>query len=115
MVTSPRASERGFPTLPPVYDFENDTDALRFIWSQMQLLSAGKMNITGEVTFTVSATTTTVLDARVGKDSVILFMPLSETAAGELGYWVSSQGKQTFTVTHGFDTRTRTFRYVILG
>jgi len=41
----------------------------------------GKLYCTGEVTLTADAVTTVVTDHRVGNESVILFMPLTENAA----------------------------------
>ena len=115
MATSPRASARGFPGLPPLHDYKNLEDALRALWSVARLLLRGKTNNTGDVTLTVSAATTVVTDERAGNESFIHFMPLDANAAGELGFYVSSQGKQTFTITHAVDSRTRKFRYVVIG
>ena len=78
----------------------------------------GKMNVTGEVTLTNSATSTVVTDIRVGAESLIVFMPITADAATELaagGMYVSSQGKQTYTITHANDTTTRTFRVGIFA
>ena len=78
----------------------------------------GKMNVTGQVTLTNSATSTVVTDIRVGAESLIVFMPITADAATELaagGMYVSSQGKQTFTVTHASTTTTRTFRFAIFA
>lgn len=78
----------------------------------------GKMNVTGEVTLTNSVTSTVVFDIRVGAESLIVFQPITADAATELaagGMYVSSQGKQTFTVTHANDTTLRTFRYAVFA
>lgn len=78
----------------------------------------GKMNVTGEVTLTNSATSTVVTDVRVGAESLIVFMPITAGAATELaagGMYVSSQGKQTFTVTHANNSTTRTFRFAVFA
>lgn len=78
----------------------------------------GKMNVTGEVTLTNSATSTVVTDIRVGANSLIVFQPITADAATELaagGMYVSSQGKQTFTVTHANDTTVRTFRFAVFA
>lgn len=78
----------------------------------------GKMNVTGEVTLTNSATSTVVTDIRVGAESLIVFMPITADAATELaagGMYVSSQGKQTYTITHASNTTTRTFRVGIFA
>jgi hypothetical protein len=46
-----------------------------------------------------------------------LFMPTTANAAAELAtMFVSSRGKQTFTITHANNGQTdRTFKYVVIG
>lgn len=78
----------------------------------------GKLNATGSVTLTNSATSTAVTDYRVGPDTVILFMPTTSAGATELaagGMYVSTRAKFTFTITHSSDTTTRSFDYVVIG
>ena len=79
----------------------------------------GKTNNRGTFTLTASTTTTAAIDARCGANSVVLFMPTTANAAAEIGagtIYVSSTGKQTFTVTHANNAQTdRTFKYVIVG
>jgi len=79
----------------------------------------GKLNATGSVTLTASATSTVVTENRAGSDSVILFMPTTSNAAAEQaagGFYVSSRSKQTFTITHASNTQTdRTFEYIVIG
>ena len=79
----------------------------------------GKLNSTGSVTLTASAASTAVSEARAGYDSVILFMPTTANAAAEQaagGFYVSSRGKQTFTITHANNAQTdRTFEYIVIG
>lgn len=79
---------------------------------------SGKLNATGSVTLTNSATSTAVTDYRVGPESVILFMPTTADAASEWGaggMYVSTRAKFTFTITHANDTTTRSFDYVVIG
>jgi hypothetical protein len=80
---------------------------------------AGKLNSTGTVTLTANAATTVVADDRAGYESVILFMPKTTAAASEHAggtMYVSSRGKQTFTVTHANTaSATRSFDYIIIG
>jgi hypothetical protein len=79
----------------------------------------GKLNSTGSVTLTASAASTAVTDERAGYESVILFMPTTANAAAEQaagGMYVSTRGKQTFTLTHANNAQTdRTFDYIIIG
>jgi len=80
-------------------------------------LSDGKSNNTGTVTLTINSATTVVSDFRAGADSVITFMPTTANAAAELAtMYVSSQGKQTFTLTHANNAlNDRTFGVTITG
>ncbi len=117
MTASQRTASRGTVNLPTLHDYENWKDAMFALWVFLGQILAGKLNCTAEVTFTASAATTVVKDQRVGAKSYIgIDMPLTANAAGELGYYVSSQGTQTFTITHAVDSRSdRTFRYVVIG
>lgn len=79
----------------------------------------GKINATGTVTLTASAASTAVTEDRAGATSVILFMPTTANAAAEQaagGMYVSSRGKQTFTITHANNAQTdRTYDYIVIG
>ena len=77
----------------------------------------GKTNNTGVVTLTPNVATTVVTDQRAGAESTISFMQKTANAAAELAtMYVSSQGKQTFTITHANNAlNDRTFRYTITG
>tara|TARA_R100001463_G_scaffold710_6_gene3271 strand:- start:2251 stop:2571 length:321 start_codon:yes stop_codon:yes gene_type:complete len=81
-------------------------------------LVEGKINATGSVTLTNSATSTTVSDQRASADSVIIFMPKSSASASELyggTMYVSAQAKQSFTITHANNSNSRNFSYIIIG
>jgi hypothetical protein len=78
----------------------------------------GKTNNTGAVTLATSVTSTIISDARIGADSVILFMPTNANAATILSggaLYVSSRGKGTATITHPTTTLSSTFAYVVIG
>jgi len=79
----------------------------------------GKTNNTGSFTLTASVASTAVTDLRVGADSVILVSPTTANAATEWasgGMYISSVGKDTFTVTHANNAQTdRTFNYAVIG
>ncbi len=80
-----------------------------------QLLE-GKVNSTGNFTLD-TGTSTSVAEKRVGVTSVILFMPLSSSAASDIySLFVSSQTDGVgFVVTHATGGADRDYRYVILG
>jgi len=108
---------QGFLPVPVVHG--NETEHRRLIANATNSLRDGKVNSVGSVTLTQSSATTVVTDARVGADSGIFFMPETANAAAEVGaggMYVSSVGKQTFTITHANNSQTdRDFRYVVLG
>lgn len=89
----------------------------REVFEVVNSLRDGKINSTASVTLTANAATTVVTDLRAGPDSVILFMPTTSNAATALaGLYVSTRGKQTFTLAHANNAQTdRTFAYVVLG
>jgi len=75
----------------------------------------------GAVTLTASSTTTTITDPTVTPDSVIVFDPLTATAAAELSagtMYVLAADRHlgSFTITHASGGSTdRTFRWAALG
>jgi hypothetical protein len=78
----------------------------------------GKTNNTGKLTLTQSATSTQIIDSRIGGDSVILFMPLNNHAADELAHghmYVSARSQGSATVTHGNHNSDMNFAYVVIG
>ena len=79
-------------------------------------LVEGKINSTGTVTLaTGGATTTTLIDRRIGPDSIILFMPASAAAAA-FEMYVSDRENGQATINHLPNSiADKTFAYVILG
>lgn len=77
----------------------------------------GKIPVTGNVTLNASATTTVVIDSRAGINSYIGLCPTTANAASAMAsVWVSSFGKQTFTLTHSNTASVdKSFRYCVLG
>lgn len=78
----------------------------------------GKTNNTGGITLNQGATSTTLTDSRIGANSVILFMPLNDHAAAELGHghmYVSARNKGSATITHGNHMNDMIFAYVVVG
>jgi hypothetical protein len=76
----------------------------------------GKTNNTGEITLTQSQTTTTLTDRRIGPTTVILFSPLNDKGAAELGtLYVSARGQGTATLTHGSHNFAIEYAYALIG
>lgn len=63
----------------------------------------GKLNCVLDVTWSNGATTTTILDTRIGPDSFIDFVPKTANAAtiyGDGAWYISARDKGTCTITH---------------
>lgn len=114
VIPSPRASIRSSPGVPT--DWDDEEEHRRLLAERQREMSLGQLNNFGTVTFTASQRTTVVTDPRVSAASKIFFAPETQNAAGEVGFWVSSKGDGTFTITHANDARTdRTFSYIVIG
>jgi hypothetical protein len=87
----------------------------------INLVLSGKVNSTGTVTLAVSpATTTVITNAFLSPDSLVLFDPMTATAAGldGAGLFVleANRGTGSWTITHEASAAAdRKFRYVVLG
>lgn len=80
-------------------------------------LMNGKSNNIGTITLAQSSATTTLLDARIGIESVILFTPTSSHAAAEMAHlYISAQTSGEATITHRNTGHSDlNFQYVIIG
>ena len=120
-LTSPRSGGRAFPSAPIEWPTADIYEWVRRVAEAANRSLDGKTNAKGTFTLTASQATTLVDEPRCGPDSVILWMPTTANAAGEMGMYVTARGVETgsvrgFTVNHGTDSRTdRTFSYVVLG
>jgi hypothetical protein len=93
---------------------------LRNVHDTVNLMMRGKLNATLDISLRPGFTTTVIVDPRLSGSSYIgLACPLTANAAAELGaggLWVSSQDKQTATLTHANNAQAdRTFRILIIG
>tara|TARA_Y100001951_G_scaffold90141_1_gene83081 strand:+ start:165 stop:491 length:327 start_codon:yes stop_codon:yes gene_type:complete len=90
---------------------------LRLVSTTLNNVMDGKLNSTGEITLRASQTTTTLEDARIGGDSVIVFMPITangKTAENDL--FVSARQSGQATLTHASSGNTdQNFAYIIVG
>jgi hypothetical protein len=66
------------------------------------------------LTLTLSQTTTTVTDVRMGSDKTVVLTPTDANAAAE-NIYLSSALNGSFVLTHANAGTTRTFNYVIIG
>lgn len=108
-------SDNQFPAVP--LTMPNQSQHLRLVSTSLNNTINGKLNSTGTITLTASATSTTLTDERIGGDSVILFMPTTvngKTAFANL--FVSARSNGTATLTHASSSNTdQTFGYVVIG
>lgn len=79
--------------------------------------NSGHIPVTGLVTLAAGGTTTTVIDARSGVNSVINLCPITANAASAgPSIWVSTFNKGSFVLTHANSAAAdKTFRYTIFG
>lgn len=101
-----------YRTLPP---FGGDQ---RQVAEVVRGLMNGKSNNTGEITLTAGgATSTTLNDERIGAESVIIFSPLTSSAAGLVGsLYVSARNQGSATLTHAANSASdRKYAYIIVG
>ncbi len=77
----------------------------------------GRSNATGTVTLTAGATSTTISDARISADSVLLLSPQTANAAGAVATTRQGATDNGSVVIDHANTATvdRTFKYVICG
>lgn len=95
---------------------------LRYFVTAINQALKGKINSGGTVTLAANAASTTVANAFVGGDSVIILFPQTAHAAAEIaagGCYIAPANyvsKASFAITHANNSQTdRTFGYVILG
>ena len=114
-VTSPRSGSPQSGVYAPTI-WGDIREWCRKIAEACEAALEGKVRSVGTVTLTADAATTTITDRRIGVESFVQLMPLTENAGGELGVYVSSQTDGSLILAHATDSRTdRTFRYVVLG
>lgn len=99
----------------------DETDLKKIVLA-LQQLAAGRSNATGTVTLATGAATTVVTPTQSGMiapASAVKLTPTTAAAAVEAAsgnLYVSSVGKDTFTITHTNSATTgRTFMYAIQG
>ena len=76
----------------------DNSQHLRLVSSTLNNVMDGKLNSTGTITLNASATSTTLTDARIGGDSVIVFMPITANGkTAENNLFVSARDSYTLT------------------
>ena len=106
----------GYPPVAP-YLFD-EKQHRRDIARTLNDVLKGKQNVTLKVTLAASATSTTIIDARIGVSTAVLLMPLTANAATAYvaGIWFDTQLKGSVVAHHASSTATdQIFRIVLVG
>lgn len=100
-----------FRLLPP---FGGDQRAVAEI---VNGIMNGKTNNTGVVILNSGSTSTTLTDARIGAESVIIMTPMTENAAKEFGTcYISARTNGSATITHqNTGHADLNYTYIIVG
>tara|TARA_R100001082_G_C4365746_1_gene161846 strand:- start:994 stop:1323 length:330 start_codon:yes stop_codon:yes gene_type:complete len=90
---------------------------LRLIANAVNNTLDGKINSTGNITLTASATSTTLTDKRIGLNSVIVLVPTNANSnSAKANLYVSAKDDGSATLTHSSSSNTdQTFDYVVIG
>jgi len=95
---------------------DNQDEQNRLTANAINNILDGKINSTGSFTTDGTKTLKTVIDARCGGNSVVLFIPTTVDAAGELNHmWLSATRNGEFDVGHRNHTKNVAYKYVIIG
>lgn len=106
----------GFETVPELH--ANALEHRRMLARAVNRLTAGKLNGALDVRLEANASETPVTDPRIGPDSVILWMPRTESAsaAERAGIWVTGRTKGGATLNHAASPAPdQEFTLLILG
>lgn len=88
----------------------NESTHRRFIAEAVNQL----IPVVKSVTFTLSSTTTTVIDEKMGEDKTVVLIPTSADAASE-NWHLSTKSNGSFVIAHTNAVTSRTFDYLITG
>lgn len=102
-------------------DFSQVSQYIRRMWDALQGIRKGKLECVTTLTLTANVTSTVLADIRISPQTVLIFDPLTATAAAELAagtlyVLAADRGDSTCTITHANDASTdRSFLVGILG
>ena len=108
-------ADNQFPFVP--LSIPDQGQHLRLVSTSLNNTINGKLNSTGTITLRASQTTTTLTDARIGGNSIILFMPTTANGSTALnGLHVSARASGSATLTHASSTNTdQNLSYCVIG
>jgi hypothetical protein len=102
---------------PPPQYLPDAKEHRRQLAQAVALVMAGKMNATAQITLTPSATSTQIIDSRIGASTWIGLSPLTaDAAAAASSVYVSAQQKGQATLTHASAASAdRIFSLLLIG
>jgi hypothetical protein len=107
-------ADNSFPTVP--LSIPDTAQHLRLVSSSLNNTINGKLNSTGTFTTEGTKVLSTIIDARCGGNSVILWSPITSDASGELTHvWLAETRNGEFDIGHRNHTGNVHFKYVIIG
>ena len=108
-------ADNQFPFVP--LSIPDQGQHLRIVSTSLNNTINGKLNSTGTITLRASQTTSTLTDARIGGNSIILFMPTTANGRTALnGLHVSARANGSATLTHASSGNTdQNLSYCVIG
>jgi hypothetical protein len=108
-------ADNQFPQVP--LSIPDTGQHLRLVSTSLNNTINGKLNSTGTITLTASATSTTLTDARISGNSVILFMPTTANGRTALNnLFVSARSNGSATLTHASSSNNdQNLSYCVIG
>ena len=95
---------------------DNQDEQNRLTANAINNILDGKINSTGTFTTIGTKTLETVIDARCGGNSVVLWSPLTVDAAGEMTHmWLAATRNGEFDIGHRNHSKNVLCKYVIIG
>ena len=95
---------------------DNQDEQNRLTANTINNILDGKINSTGTFTTIGTKTLETVIDARCGGNSVVLWSPLTVDAAGEMTHmWLAATRNGEFDIGHRNHSKNVECKYVIIG
>jgi hypothetical protein len=95
---------------------DNQDEQNRLTANAINNILDGKINSTGTFTTIGTKTLETVIDARCGGNSVVLWSPLTVDAAGEMTHmWLAATRNGEFDIGHRNHSKNVVCKYVIIG
>lgn len=108
-------ADNQFPQVP--LSIPDTGQHLRLVSTSLNNTINGKLNSTGTIILTASATSTTLTDARISGNSVIMFMPTTANGRTALnGLHVSARADGSATLTHASSGNSdQNLSYCVIG